>query len=78
MKIQPLQANVTLLTFSSGAQVLFSYETPVAIQFPDGQRVKTSTRFSQTTTRHINKYLPTQEEVSQEDIEELVESWRKQ
>jgi len=35
---------------------LFSYDTPVAGETPNGP-FRTSAKFSATTTRHINKYL---------------------
>lgn len=56
MHIQSLAANQTVLTLSSGCQVFFSYETPVAAVF-DGVSYKTDRKYSATTTRHINAWL---------------------
>ena len=40
----------------NGVSILFSYKTPVA-GWDDEGAFKTSTHYSSTTTRHINKYL---------------------
>ena len=55
MKIKPLASNMTELE-TGRASILFSYETPVA-GWDDEGAFKTSTHYSATTTRHINKYL---------------------
>lgn len=39
----------------NGLDVLFSYDTPVAIALPDGRRYKTDCKFSRVTTRHIKE-----------------------
>ena len=63
MKLQSLGSNVTLLTDSEGLEFLFSYETLVAGFDPtcvDGDTNGywyVSEKYSQTTTRHIKKYL---------------------
>lgn len=36
-------------------EVVFSYDTPVAIALPDGKRYQTDRKFSQTTTRHVKE-----------------------
>lgn len=56
MRIQSLAANQTVITLSSGCEVFFSYETPVAAIF-DGVSYKTDRKYSTTTTRHINAWL---------------------
>jgi len=65
MELTPIAANQTLVTFPNYSEVFFSYKTPV---------VKTKTWYSQTTTRHINKYLEscTAKEVDQDVINKLV------
>jgi len=55
MKLTPIQSNMTELTLNNGTQVLFSYQTPVACWI-DGQFYKTEKKWSNTTTRHINKW----------------------
>jgi hypothetical protein len=55
MQLKPIQSNMTELTLNDGTQVLFSYQTPVACWI-DGQFYKTDKKWSNTTTRHINKW----------------------
>ena len=57
MKIKPIASNQTELHDNSGTIVLFSYETPVAAILPSGRAVRTSTKYSVTTTKHVNKWL---------------------
>ena len=57
MKLQPLAANRTVLTFDDGTEVFFSYETPVAGYSKKLGYIKTNRWYSSTTTRHINRYL---------------------
>lgn len=57
-------------------RVLFSYDTPVLVEFPDVDKVfVTDHFFSVTTSKHINKYLGGQKEnaepVPQAEIERL-------
>ena len=64
MKLRNVGSNMTEITTAKG-QILFSYETPVAAilrKAPEGLDewctvVRTSQKWSQTTTRHINKWL---------------------
>jgi len=55
MRVRNVGSNMTELLVN-GYTVLFSYETPVAALTPQGY-VRTSHKWSQTTTRHINKWL---------------------
>lgn len=64
MNLTPLAANMTELEIN-GAKILFSYRTPVAAvvreEKPEGivwHQYKTEKRWSNTTTRHINKWNP--------------------
>ena len=70
MKLKQIKNNVTLVEFnrrnghnptgeddSYGVQVLFSYETPVAGRTGYGEYVRTSKKYSPTTTKHINQWL---------------------
>lgn len=54
MKLQQLGSNMMLLKLDN-VEILFSYETPVA-GFDHGY-FRTDAHFSQTTSKHINKYL---------------------
>lgn len=43
--------------FKDGKTILFSYNTPVALIDKDGNAFRTEEFWSQTTSRHINKWL---------------------
>ncbi len=76
MRVNNLGANKTELVTDSGLIVLFSYQTPVAAQLPSGRYVKTSKKWSRTTTKHITQWLTgvysDVEEVEQSFIDNLV------
>lgn len=55
MKLSPIQNNLNQLDIG-GMTVLFSYQTPVAL-CNRGQYYKTAKKWSNTTTRHVNKWL---------------------
>ena len=57
MKLTPIAANQTELSFTNGAQVFFSYKTPVAAYCPLRGYIRTEQFWSSTTSRHINKWL---------------------
>ena len=57
MKLQQIAANRTVVTFPNYVEVFFSYNTPVAGYSPELGYVRTKKYYSQTTSRHINKYL---------------------
>ena len=61
MQLTPIAANQTSVTFNDGTEVFFSYKTPVAAYLPEKGYVKTEKFYSVTTSRHINKYLPTKD-----------------
>lgn len=58
MKLTPLASNMTEVE-TEKYRVLFSYKTPVAFVNKDGFSVIniTNTKWSATTTRHINKWI---------------------
>ena len=74
MKLKQLGSNMTELDIGD-VQVFFSYETPVAARTDTGALVRTSTKYSVTTTKHINKWLDGMPaaEVPQAVINDLVE-----
>ena len=73
MKINPLRSNQTELIFDDGAKVLFSYETPVDAYVPKRGYIKTSKKWSQTTSRHVNSWCPENAlSVPQREISALV------
>ena len=57
MKLTPIAANQTQLNLNDGTEVFFSYRTPVAAKLPNYDYIRTATKWSTTTTRHINKWL---------------------
>lgn len=57
MKINTLGNNQTEVVLNCGTVVFHSYNTPVAAMLSSGRYVKTSTKYSATTTRHVNKWL---------------------
>ena len=56
MQLRQIASNMTQLDLKDGTSVLFSYKTPVACLSDNGY-YRTSTKWSATTTRHINKWL---------------------
>jgi hypothetical protein len=60
MNLKPLAANMTEITVNKSLKVLFSYKTPVACMWTNGdvyEYFRTAKKWSNTTTRHINKWL---------------------
>ena len=61
MQRSPIATNQTSVSFNDGTEVFFSYKTPVAAYLPEKGYVRTSKFYSVTTSRHINKWLPTKD-----------------
>ena len=75
MKLIPVASNMTTIETDNGyAVVLFSYSTPVAAKIGDDY-FKTSKTWSNTTTRHISKWLDGKDAYTmyQEFFDELLE-----
>ena len=72
MKLKPLGPNQTQVE-RNGTVILFSYETPVAVNY-NGAFYRTSKHYSKTTTKHINAWLngAKAETVSQDFIDKLL------
>ena len=72
-KLKSLGAKTQVET-NKGDIVFFSYETPVAAQLAAGGFVKTETKYSRTTSKHINQWLDgaNAETVPQTEIDDLV------
>lgn len=71
--IQNLGSNKTSLTLKDGTEIFFSYSTPVAAYIPGRGYVKTDEKYSVTTSKHINSFVPPNAEVvPQSDINDLV------
>ena len=73
MKIERLGASKSLLTLSSGSEIFYSYNTPVACKVA-GEFYKTKEYYSKTTCKHITQYLNGRdaEEVEQSFINQIV------
>ena len=56
MQLRQLGSNQSKVTFKDGKEVFFSYETPVAAYVPSLGYVKTSYKWSRTTSRHISNF----------------------
>ena len=56
MQLRQLGSNQSKLCFEDGKEIFFSYETPVAAYIPSLGYVKTSKKWSRTTSRHINNF----------------------
>ena len=75
MQLTPIAANQNVLSFTNGAEVFFSYKTPVAAYCPLRGYIRTEKFWSVTTSRHINKWLKGITEVTevpQTVLQELV------
>ena len=74
MQLKRIAANQTEIVLNNGTTVFFSYDTPVAAQLPDYEYVRTATKWSVTTSKHINKWLEgvIATEVSQDILDNLV------
>jgi len=73
MQVQSLGANKTQVDLADGTSVFFSYKTPVAALVPGKGWIRSSTRYSVTTTKHVNQWIQsTATEVDQWDIDQLV------
>ena len=57
LKLNRLGANVTTLSIPDGLEVMYSYNTPVAAFVPGRGYLVTSTKYSRTTSKHINVYV---------------------
>lgn len=62
MNLNPIAANMTEITYGTKA-ILFSYKTPVAYfdysnGAGNGVYYRTEKKWSNTTTRHLNKWIP--------------------
>ena len=56
MRIKPIGSNQTVLE-GKGCRVLYSYETPVALEAPNGKYYRTDKKWSVTTSKHINQFV---------------------
>jgi len=73
MRLKVIGNNQTEITTKEGVQLFFSYETLVAARTMNNVYV-TKTKYSNTTTKHINKWLDglDYELVTQEQLDEIM------
>ena len=80
MKIAHLAKNQTELIYENGTRIFFSYQTPVAAYITGRGWIKTSHRYSVTTSRHLNRWLSENgafelaEQVHQSELDRLAEN----
>lgn len=77
MKLTKLGDNAHVLHLSNGVEILFSYETPVAVSLPCSVNghvgvIKTNQKFSKTTSAHINAWTATTKTLPHEEFLALV------
>ena len=74
---QTIKSSQVEVVMANGTSVFFSYMIPVAAFVPGRGYVRTSKKWSRTTTRHINAWLAGKraeevEEVDQDVIDNLI------
>ena len=75
IRLKQIASNMTVLD-KNGDEILFSYETPVAVYDQQrGEYLRTEQKFSSTTSRHINKWIGSAVSISvpQNVIEDYVQ-----
>ena len=55
--LNPIGPNCTELEYPNGTRVLFSYKTAVAAYVVGRGLLRTSKKYSATTSRHVSKWL---------------------
>lgn len=67
MKVTNIGSYKTEVQKSNGDLILVSYSTPVAALI-DGQYYRTSTRWSVTTSKHINQWIGGADAIEKEQL----------
>lgn len=57
IKLKPIGSNQSELHLGDDTMVLFSYQTPVAAWVSGRGWIRTDTKYSKTTSKHINQWL---------------------
>ena len=77
MKLNPIASNQTEVERAGGVVVLYSYKTPVAVFVPGRGGLCTKTRYSTTTSGHVNAAIKrwgcNRVDVEQAEIDKLAE-----
>lgn len=72
MKLTSLAANQTVIERANGVSVFYSYSTPVAAFVPGRGYLKSLTKYSVTTSKHVNKWTERRAtDVDQSEIDTL-------
>lgn len=72
MKLQSLAANQTVIERDGGVSIFYSYSTPVAAFVPGRGYLKSRTKYSVTTSRHVNAWTERRAtDVDQSEIDAL-------
>jgi hypothetical protein len=72
LQVRPIGANKTELHIGDSV-VFFSYETPVAAFVPGRGYVKTETKYSRTTSKHVTQWIDgSSTTLPQDDFDKLV------
>lgn len=73
LQVIPLKPNQTVLRVGAGLEILFSYQTPVAAFIPGMGYVKSSKKYSRTTSKHVSQWASYNQEISQEKLDSMVQ-----
>jgi hypothetical protein len=75
MKLKRRGSNQTVIEYPDGVEVLYSYNTPVAAFVPGRGYVRSSTKYSVTTSKHVNSWVGGRNVgtvISQEELDEII------
>lgn len=74
MKINSIGSNQTQISMNDGTEILVSYSTPVAAFIPGQGYVRTEKFWSNTTSKHTNRWLGglKAKSVPQETLDDLM------
>jgi hypothetical protein len=73
MIVQQIGSNKTEVMLADGTEILFSYVTPVAARIPGRGFVRTSHKWSTTTSKHINAWL--RDKIGRIDCVPAIDQW---
>ena len=71
MKLIPIKNNMNEVRLN-GTSILFSYKTPVACHVIGKGYIKTSKKWSVTTSKHINQWLNMNDAVNVQEVDQSI------
>ena len=71
MELKQIKSNMTEINVK-GTSILFSYNTPVACHVIGKGYIKTSKKWSVTTSKHINQWLRMNDAGSVQEVDQAV------